>query len=146
MIDTLDDRSFQSVDQIEQQEVENPDQVDKVPVESYNLNRGIVLTVKLPLDSPNQQPGHQTYTDQNVNPVQTGHHVVDTEKDVGLVMCNPVIGVVGTGENAQFPLMGVLNILDHHKHECKSNGDGKVYNNPALVIHLGTSDGHSYGE
>ncbi len=70
--------------QIEEWEEINPNEVHQVPVETYVIDRPKILAVELIPSCLNDQPSDHKHPTENVNRVNSGHAVVDAEKQPAL--------------------------------------------------------------
>ena len=80
-----------SVDQIQQREEENPDQVDKVPVQTDEIDRSKIIGPPMVMDRPPQQPRQGQHTADHVEGVQAGHAVVNAEEHSSFSLGHDVI-------------------------------------------------------
>src|SRR2546430_17657345 len=63
--------------QIQQREKKDPDDVHKVPIQSGNLDRRVILGTKAPSYSHNQNHGHDSKSDDHVQRVHAGHRKIN---------------------------------------------------------------------
>src|SRR5262249_20554219 len=71
-------------DQVQQRKQENPDNIDKVPVQAAEFNRREVPWPEIAARGAQQQPCKQSQANHHVKGVEAGHGEVEGEKDFRL--------------------------------------------------------------
>ena len=74
-----------SSQKIKQWKQENPDNIDKVPIQPRHLDRHIILGAVISLKRRPEQPRHQTKADDHMKGVEAGHYEIDPVKNSHLV-------------------------------------------------------------
>src|SRR4051794_4447818 len=79
-----DESALLRVNQIKKGVQENPDQIDKVPVQAGYLDRVVVVGGKLATPCLAGDDRHQPQTDDHVNGMNAGHREIEEEERLGL--------------------------------------------------------------
>src|SRR5579864_7294660 len=82
-----------TVDQVQQRKQVNPHNVDKVPVETADFQRGVIFRSKVPLPGHDQKPGKNAEPHDHVQRVKPGHDEVESKENLRMAGVGILIGV-----------------------------------------------------
>ena len=118
------------VDQVEQWEQVNPDDVDEVPVEAADFDRGVLFWGEASLPGHGQQPGKNPEADDHVQRVQAGHDEIEREENLRVARVGVLPGMAGdrhmieterrAGDVMLFEFVFVFDALDAEKDQPSS--------------------------
>lgn len=144
------------VNEVKEWEEEDPDQIDNVPVQAYEIDRCKVVGSKVTPIGSHQKPEEKSNTYQHVDTMQTGQAEVDAEECANIRRLDWLLAVLGVffqmldsflaglihlaPEDAFMNLVAVLNILDAHEAEAAQDGNPEIDDQPATVAQLGTAN------
>jgi hypothetical protein len=96
---------------VQNRKQENPDHIDKVPIEAHTFQKTMTGWRHLPHESSNQRSNKKEHTDKNVHPVKTGENKEARSHDSGGI--EPETFVIEI-----FPFVGLV----RQKERPKDNG------------------------
>ena len=74
-----------SPEQIKQREQEDPNNIDKVPIEAGHFDRHIVFAAVCVFATPSTEPRHQPEADDHVQGMKPGHYKIDPKEYPDLI-------------------------------------------------------------
>src|SRR5262245_53045033 len=113
-------------DQIQEGKEKYPDDIDEVPVEPADLNRAVVVPRNRPPPSPPEHPQYDAHADHHVKRVQSRHHEVQREKELGVpdVLLLELEPRAGNMVLQELPI--VLDALDAEKRRTEHHGGDEI--------------------
>ena len=83
------------VDQVQQGEQVDPDDVDEMPVQPADFERGVICGSEATLPCHPQQPCENAETDDHVESVQPGHYEIESEENLRVARIRILAGMAG---------------------------------------------------
>jgi len=137
--------------EVEQREEKNPDDVDKMPVETADVERRVVVCGEAAAGGHDDEDGENAEADDHVKGVQAGHKEIEDHEHLDLRLVGTPAGKHLEG-NARDDVFKVIVIpleieLDADEREAEEHREDEPGDDGGFAFaRLGGMDGHDHGQ
>ena len=144
------------VDQIKQREQIDPDNIDKVPVQSAHFHGGVVFRSEASPPSGKQEPSEEADADDHMQRVQSGHDEVKREINLRVTPVSHLVGMSGNWHVVELEarardvmlleLLGIFRGFDAEEGEAENDGEHEAADEHGALALLCGVDGKDDGQ